>query len=390
MVDVKAFLSAKAATSGVLSLDMAWSAKEERPAELTEGDSMQTLAVEASAKDVKLWLPAGMGKQALCRMNVTFKPKAGVAMSISRRVGLRYFVLVNGNDTGTLFVEKVKMEQGSEAHRVYFRVTGGVTWSRGANMIPKEELEGRIVAGAHYTVVQSAVDSGVNTLRVWGGGTFLSDEWYDAAGGFGVLVYHDMQYMDERGHSPEQSDLQERELRLQVRRLSVHPSVLIWEGCNECQVIMDSSSDIYAKLILKVVVEEDKSRSVRPSSPASRWKSGVRKLDSLPTGDGRVTIESFAGLEVYGDYSPSSKNSPMRPLIPSLFEESPTGPRSQNTFAPEFGSATFPRSSPCRRRSPRSIGASMSGRMTPRATACSRTTMNVRAPMSWCSATTVR
>ena len=81
---------------------------------------MQTLALEASAKDVKLWWPAGMGKQELYRMNVTFKPKAGAAVSTSRRVGFRYFALATGNDTDTSLVEKEKNEQGSESHGIYF------------------------------------------------------------------------------------------------------------------------------------------------------------------------------------------------------------------------------------------------------------------------------
>merc|ERR1740121_952596 len=302
-VDVKVFLSAQKGASGLLSLDTAWGAKKEMPVELAEGDSTQTFSVEAPAKDVKLWWPAGMGKQPLYRMNVTFTPKGGSAVSSSRRVGFRYFALVTGNDTDASFVEKAKNEQGSGKHGMYFRVNGAVTWSRGSNMIPMDELEGRVVAGAHRALVRSAVDGGMNTLRVWGGGTFLPDEWYDACDELGVLVYHDMQYTDERGHSPSESKIQERELRHQVRRLSAHPSIVIWDGCNECQVYMNSESSIYANFILKVVVEEDKSRSVWPSSPASGWESGVRKLDSLPTGDALVTSWGGSRREVHGDYA---------------------------------------------------------------------------------------
>ena len=54
------------------------------------------------------------------RMNVMFKPKAGAAVSTSRRVGFRYFALATGNDTDTSLVEKEKNEQGSESHGIYF------------------------------------------------------------------------------------------------------------------------------------------------------------------------------------------------------------------------------------------------------------------------------
>merc|ERR1740121_939380 len=349
-VDVKVFLRAQKGATGSLSLDTAWGAKKEMPVELEEGDSTQTFSVEAPAKDVKLWWPAGMGKQPLYRMNVTFTPKEGSAVSASRRVGFRYFALVTGNDTDASFVEKAKNEQGSGEHGMYFRVNGAVTWSRGANMIPMDELEGRVTAGAHRAVVRSAADGGMNTLRVWGGGTFLPDEWYDACDELGVLVYHDMQYTDERGHSPKETNIQERELRHQVRRLSAHPSIVIWDGCNECQVFMEGPSSIYAKFILKVVVEEDKSRSVWPSSPASGWKSGVRKLDSLPTGEALVTGSSYS-IEEHGDYSkgrgmgavnsPSGDGGAMRVLIPTNVQKKSTGPQFKNRFASEFGSTVL-------------------------------------------------
>ena len=84
-------------------------------------------------------------------------------------------------------------------------------------MIPMDELEGRMAAGALRTVMQSAADGGMNTKRIWGGGSFLPDEWYDAADELGVLVYY----------SPKQSSLQERELHHQIRRLASHPFIVI-------------------------------------------------------------------------------------------------------------------------------------------------------------------
>ena len=79
--------------------------------------------MEASAKDVKLWWPAGMGKQELYRMNVTFMPKADAAVSTSRRVGFRYFALAAGNVTDTSLVEKEKNEQ-AEANEMDFDARG--------------------------------------------------------------------------------------------------------------------------------------------------------------------------------------------------------------------------------------------------------------------------
>ena len=62
-----------------------------------------------------------------------------------------------------------------------------------------EELEGRMASNAHRQLVRSAVDGGMNTLRVWGGGIFLPRAWYEACDELGIMVYHDMQYSHGHG-----------------------------------------------------------------------------------------------------------------------------------------------------------------------------------------------
>ena len=124
-----------------------------------------------------------------------------------------------------------------------------------------EELEGRMSGLAHRRLVQSAVDGGMNTLRVWGGGMFLPDAWYDACDELGVLVYHDMQYA-QGSHDPANTPEQDAELRHSVRRLSAHPSIVMWDGCNECRVKMGTATDMYATSVVTVVAQEDKTRAV--------------------------------------------------------------------------------------------------------------------------------
>ena len=102
-----------------------------------------------------------------------------------------------------------------------FRVNGGAIFARGANMIPMEELEGRMNAEAHTQLVRNAADAQFNMLRVWGGGMFLPDAWYDACDDYGVMVFHDMQYA-QSGHAPKIVVVQDEELRYQIRRLSAH------------------------------------------------------------------------------------------------------------------------------------------------------------------------
>ena len=97
-------------------------------------------------------------------------------------------------------------------------------------MIPQDEFEGRYDAEAFARMVKSSVESHFNLLRVWGGGVFAPVAFYDACDENGILIYHDMQFA-QNGHSPlDQSPSQLAEFKHQVRRLSSHPSIAIWDG----------------------------------------------------------------------------------------------------------------------------------------------------------------
>jgi beta-mannosidase len=176
-----------------------------------------------------------------------------------------------------------KGQDGTEKLGMLWRINGAAIFSKGANMIPMEELEGRMSAVAHRQLVQSAVDGGMNTLRVWGGGMFLPREWYEACDELGIMVYHDMQYA-QGGHSPKNNAVQDAELRHQIRRLASHASIVMWDGCNECRVLMGKATGIYATFVMTVVAEEDQSRAIWPSCPALGWTGGVDRLTSIPNG----------------------------------------------------------------------------------------------------------
>jgi hypothetical protein len=160
-----------------------------------------------------------------------------------------------------------------------------------------EELEGRMDAEAHRILVQSAADAGMNTLRVWGGGMFLPDAWYDACDELGILVYHDMQYASTSGgpHGPIATPTQDAELRHQIRRLSHHPAIALWDGNNEVPVNMWEPSAVFASFVLTVVAQEDQSRAVWPSSPARGWATGVHRLYQTPSRDAPEGLTTKGG-----------------------------------------------------------------------------------------------
>ena len=192
-----------------------------------------------------------MGKQVLYNLTVIFEPEGGAAaLHANRRVGFREFRLVTGaiNDDADA--------NGSGNHTMRWEVNGKAVFSRGANVVPMEELEGRASALALRTMVESAAAGGMNTLRIWGGGLFFYDAFYDAADELGLMIYHDLMFI-EQGHGPccpfyacasgwsnaghpyndscqcagTPAETQHAELLHQMRRLAPHPSIVIWDAC---------------------------------------------------------------------------------------------------------------------------------------------------------------
>jgi len=316
-----------------------------------------------TAAQIKLWWPSGVGAQPLYNVSATWTPSAAAAADTTtvaapptpphitavRRLGFRVFTLVTINDTDAATVASNASSDGSGTHGMFFRVNGAAIYSRGANMIPMEELEGRMSGEAHRILVKSSSDAGMNTLRVWGGGIFYPTEFYDACDEYGVMVYHDMQYASTGGgeHGPLAGPEQEAELRHQIRRLSHHPAIVLWDGANEVVVgpldgcplppppgsgkppggvcptweggppgqkcdpegppVCASPSYVFATFVMTVVASEDQSRVVWPSSPAAGWVTGVHTLWQTPNGKTNLTTHGGGhiwnqGIETHAPY----------------------------------------------------------------------------------------
>jgi hypothetical protein len=189
-----------------------------------------TLSLVANSKDIKLWWPTGMGpttmyygnadeeslpseerltKRHLYDIQVRFIPldennngddkstnqPPNNVIQDTRRIGFRHFALVTGNDTDKNYVHNAKNKQGTEFHGMYYRINGVAIWSRGANMIPMDILDGRYTTQGHIQIIKSAIHANMNTLRVWGGGIFLPKIWYDICDEYGILVIQDQMYV---------------------------------------------------------------------------------------------------------------------------------------------------------------------------------------------------
>jgi beta-galactosidase/beta-glucuronidase len=356
-VDVRTHLWAPAATKGTLTLTTSWGKTASVAVTVPAGNTSHVVTVNAAASDIKLWWPAGHGAQPLYNVTVAFTSSSKVAQAApveaTRRVGFRMFAIVTGDDADPAWIKNGTdgKDTGTGTLGMYWRINGAAILSKGANMIPMDELEGRWSAEAHYQLVLNAVAGGMNTLRVWGGGVFLPRAWYEACDQLGVMVYHDMQYA-QQGHGPRQTPTQDAELRHNIRRLSNHPSIVMWDGCNECHVVIGTGTGIYATFVMTVVAQEDASRPVWPSCPASGWTGGVNPLTSIPNGKPLKTPTQGPRFEKHGPYTHgtgfpavngATAEQHFASQVPVTYRagRSTGGISLPSTFASEFGASVF-------------------------------------------------
>ncbi len=168
-----------------------------------------------SIRDPELWWPAGLGSQVLHELIVT----AGTAVA-TRRIGLRSLELVS--------------EPDAAGRSFRFRVNGHPVFARGSNWIPADALAGRITPEATRALLQSAVDANQNTIRVWGGGRYEADWFYDICDELGLMVWQDFMFSCNLYPStPDFLSEVDAEVRDVVARLNHHACIALWCGDNE-------------------------------------------------------------------------------------------------------------------------------------------------------------
>ena len=189
-VVTRVHLRAPAAAAGTVSVRGAWGGSASAPAALVAGNNTVELSLSVPAGAVRLWWPNELGVQARYNITATWTPAAAAAagppLATTRAVGFRVFALVTGNDTDPA---TLKGRDGSDSFTMRWNVNGAKVWSRGANLIPMDEMEGRLSVDAHVAMLRSARDAHYNTLRVWGGGSYYHDIVYDTADELGLMMY---------------------------------------------------------------------------------------------------------------------------------------------------------------------------------------------------------
>lgn len=253
----------------------------------------------------RLWWTNGLGEPYLYNLTGTLKVN-GIVSEESKRIGIRTLELVREkDDKGTTF---------------YFKLNGVPVFMKGVNYIPNDMFLPRVTEENYRKVVRTAKVSNMNMFRIWGGGVYEEDLFYDLCDEAGILVWQD--FMFACAMFPGDSLFLEnvrREAIDNVKRLRTHPSIGLWCGNNEILIawhnwgwkkaeeaknqenadkIWKAYADIFHDVLPRVVSELDPSRSYWSSSPSS----GTGIVPDLVNGDehywgvwwGKEPFENYA------------------------------------------------------------------------------------------------
>lgn len=229
------------------------------------------VAVDFVIENPKLWWPNDYGDQPLYIVRTTLLDEDGTSLeSITRRIGLR-----------TLTISQEKDEWGNE---FAFCVNGVKIFTRGGNYIPDDCLYTRITEKKLDYILESCRRAHFNCVRVWGGGYYPSDAFYDLCDEKGLIVWQDLMYAcNVYDVTDAFAENCRQETYDNVRRLRHHASLGLWCGNNEIESAWDHWGDfqketpylradyirLFEEVLPKAVQEADGETFYWHSSPSS-------------------------------------------------------------------------------------------------------------------------
>ncbi|MBA3846507.1 MAG: glycoside hydrolase family 2 protein [Planctomycetes bacterium] len=183
------------------------------------------VATSITIDDPQLWWPNGAGAQPLYEIGVRWTGEDGASVEATRRIGLRTIELVTEDDTSS---------DGKPAQSFFFRVNGRAIYVKGANWIPADQFVERCTPKVYRHLLGAMTEAHMNMVRVWGGGWYEQESFYDLCDELGLMVWQDFM-MACAPHPDTPGFLREltAEAVYQVRRLQHRACVALWCGDNE-------------------------------------------------------------------------------------------------------------------------------------------------------------
>jgi len=237
----------------------------------------------------KLWYPNELGEQNFYTFNLKMLDDENIIEERNITMGIRTVEMIEEPDSiGTAF---------------YFKVNGIPLYMKGANYIPEEMITSWMSREKTKKLLEQCVGNAhMNMLRIWGGGIYPPDYFYEICDSLGILVWQDFMFAGSTyPYSDEFIGNVREEAKKQVIRYKNHPSLALWCGNNEIsegyynwgwqnamnwsdedyKEMKDGYDKLFEEMLDEVVSTYDKSRPYWPSSPKNGWGRAA----SLTEGD---------------------------------------------------------------------------------------------------------
>jgi len=168
----------------------------------------------------KLWWTNGLGEANLYPFEINLSKNKVQLSQKKLNIGLRTIELIQ--------------EKDSIGKSFYFKLNGKPVFMKGANIIPPDSFLPRVTDSVYKNIVKNAVDVNMNMLRVWGGGVYPEDVFFEECDKNGILVWQDFMFACAMYPGDEEFlDNVKNEVINNVTRLQNHPSIALWCGNNE-------------------------------------------------------------------------------------------------------------------------------------------------------------
>lgn len=226
----------------------------------------------------KRWWSNGLGEPYLYHIQTTLSKDHELLDQLQNSTGLRTLRIVQ--------------EPDKAGESFYVELNGVPVFMKGANYIPGDNFLNRVTLQEYERIIALAVDANMNMLRVWGGGIYEEDIFYDLCDRNGILIWQDFMFACSMypGDDAFMENVRQEAVD-NVRRLRNHPCIALWCGNNEIDVawaqfdekggwgwkqqynstqrkeIWDAYDRIFHKILPGVITENDPNRFYWPSSP---------------------------------------------------------------------------------------------------------------------------
>lgn len=177
--------------------------------------------IEFSIEDPQLWYPKGYGNQSSYSLEIKLNDKhQNIVDKLEATFAIQQIKLIQEED---------ELGKGFK-----FRCNGVDVYAKGANWIPLDYFHSRVDSNDYREALFDIVDANMNMLRVWGGGLYEDEYFYELCDSLGILVWQDFMFACAMypGDSTFMNNV-ELEATQQIKRLRKHPSIALWCGNNE-------------------------------------------------------------------------------------------------------------------------------------------------------------